>query len=100
MQITLKEYLQKPARIATSRLFAFDFFKALAKNMKDEHTNESFARASTCLQCEFKKESILSLFINSEIKEINGFSCSLCDCPLATKIFAQDQKNICDKWKQ
>ena len=75
-----------------------DFINALLKHSKDEHTNESFSRASICSRCEFKKEAVYATFLNSEIKEINGFVCGLCDCPLATKIFAQDEKNICDKW--
>lgn len=77
-----------------------DFLQALIKHTKNEHTDESFARASKCLQCEFKNEAVHAIFLNSEIKEINGFVCSLCKCPLATKIFARNKKNICDKWIQ
>lgn len=77
-----------------------DFIQAIGKHINNEHTDESFARASICSRCEFKEQKFYAEFLNSEIVEINGFVCGLCDCPLATKIFAQDEKNKCEKWKQ
>ena len=75
-----------------------DFIKALLKHSTDSHTDESKRRAKICEGCDEKRKSIYSKFVNSEIKEINGFVCNRCECPIATKIFATENKNICNKW--
>lgn len=77
-----------------------DFLQAIVQHSKNKHTELSTERAEVCKGCEFKKEGLIPIFLNSKIEEINGFECEKCGCPLATKIFAKDKKNICDKWKQ
>lgn len=75
-----------------------DFLQAISKHLKNEHTDESKSRAKKCSNCNEKKTALYSEFLNSKIKEINGFVCNRCKCPIATKIFATESKNICDKW--
>ena len=77
-----------------------DFINALTKAIKSEHTEESKRRASICANCTLKEKRFYSDFVNSEIKDIKGYVCTLCDCPLATKIFATEQKNICTEWSK
>lgn len=76
-----------------------DFLKAIAKNIKNAHTPISRERAETCNNCKDKSKKIYANFVNSEIKIINGYVCNICKCPIATKIFATEPKNICNKWK-
>ena len=32
--------------------------------------------------------------------ESKGWGCRKCDCPFATKIYATEKENICEKWKK
>lgn len=75
-----------------------DFIQALSKSLKQEHTNESRRRSEICAKCPLKEQRFYSDFINAEIKEIQGFVCILCDCPIASKVFAAEPKNICTEW--
>lgn len=75
-----------------------DFIKALAKSLKGNHTEESLRRANICAQCPEKTKKFYAAFVNAEIKDIKGFVCDRCQCPLATKIFASEPENICNKW--
>jgi len=77
-----------------------DFFQAITQHVKGKITEEAIQRANVCADCPLKEKRSYSDFLNSQIVEINGFVCSKCDCPLATKIFAKDKKHICDKWGQ
>ena len=80
-------------------LYMTDFLQALAKNIKGEITPEAKRRAAICVTCPIKEKRIYASFLNAKIEKIEGYVCKLCDCPLATKIFAQDPENICSKWK-
>jgi hypothetical protein len=75
-----------------------DFIQALAKSLKQEHTPESKRRAEICAKCPLKEKRFYADFIDAEIKEVQGFVCTLCDCPIATKVFAIEPKNICTEW--
>lgn len=75
-----------------------DFIKALTKSIKGNHTEESLRRANICATCPEKKKMFYAAFVNAEIKDIKGFVCTRCSCPLATKVFATEQENICNKW--
>lgn len=77
-----------------------DFLQAVIKHSNDKQTEVSLERAKTCAGCEFKEKKFYAAFLNSKIEEINGFVCGLCSCPIATKVFAEDEKNICIKWER
>lgn len=76
-----------------------DVVNAILKHAKGEINAEAKRRAAICAGCELKKKAFYADFLNSTIVEINGYVCSLCDCPLATKILAEQKENICNKWK-
>jgi len=75
-----------------------DFINALTKSLKQEHTAESRRRAEICAACPHKEKRFYASFVNAEIKDVEGYVCSLCACPIATKVFATEPKNICTEW--
>ena len=77
-----------------------DFIKALAKSMKGKHTQESRRRAELCAKCPLKEKRFYADFVNAEIKDVQGYVCTLCDCPIATKVFATEPQNICTEWSK
>jgi len=81
-----------------------DFFNALTKSLKGKHTEESRRRSEICANCALKERRFYADFVNAEIKEVQGFVCigSNCEiaCPIATKIFATEPENICEKWSK
>ena len=77
-----------------------DFINALAKSMKGKHTQESRRRAEICATCPLKEKRFYADFVNAEIKDAQGYVCTLCDCPIATKVFATEPQNICTEWSK
>jgi TPP-dependent indolepyruvate ferredoxin oxidoreductase alpha subunit len=59
-------------------------------------TKEHKRRASICNNCTHKKYTKYLDFINDDLKEVRGFICTDCGCPLIAKIRSTD---ICNKWK-
>lgn len=76
-----------------------DFLQALTQHIKGEAGKEEKRRAAICAKCPLKEVRLYAEILNSKMQEINGFVCLECGCPLATKIFAKEQDNICLKWK-
>jgi len=77
-----------------------DFFNALTKSLKGNHTEESLRRSEICANCTLKEKRFYADFVKAEIKEVQGFVCTECRCPIATKIFATEPENICEKWSK
>ena len=77
-----------------------DFIQALAKHYTETPGPIQIERAAECAACSLKELRDYATFLDSKIEKVNGYVCTKCDCPLATKIFAKDKKNICPKWKQ
>ena len=75
-----------------------DFIKALTKSVKGKHTEETRRRAEICAKCPLKEKRFYADFVKAEIKEVEGYVCTLCACPIATKVFATEKENICRKW--
>ena len=75
-----------------------DFIKALAKSVKGKHTEETRRRAEICAKCPLKEKRFYADFVKAEIKAVEGYVCTLCACPIATKVFATEKENICHKW--
>jgi len=76
-----------------------DFIQALAKCITGRYGEEEERRASICAACPEKEQRSYAEILNAEMVEIKGFVCTRCDCPIATKVFAIKDKNICPKWK-
>ena len=76
-----------------------DFLQALKAHAKGDIGTEEERRSAICQECPEKEPRLYAEFLDSKIVELNGFVCTRCACPLATKIFAKDKKNICPKWK-
>jgi len=77
-----------------------DFINALTKSIKGKHTQESRRRSEICAKCPLKEERFYATFVNAEVKEVQGFVCTECGCPIATKVFAQEPEKICEKWSK
>lgn len=55
-------------------------------------------RASECANCPNAKKGMLTAFIKDELKEIEGYYCDLCKCPLSAKIRSINEKCDIEKW--
>jgi len=77
-----------------------DFVQALKQHVTGEIGKEGKDRAAVCAECPEKEIRLYAQIFNSKMEEINGFVCLECGCPLATKIFAKEENNICPKWRQ
>lgn len=77
-----------------------DFIQALGQHVRGKIGIEEKRRATICSNCPLKELRGYAEILNSKMIEINGYVCTECDCPLATKIFAKEEKNICLKWRQ
>lgn len=80
-----------------------DFINALTKSIKGEHTEESRRRSEICAKCSLKEKKFYASFVNAEIKDVEGYVCTQCPgvpCPIATKVFASEPENICEKWSK
>ncbi len=56
-------------------------------------------RALKCKGCVFAVESkTIKAFIKDEIKEVQGFVCDKCKCPLSAKIRSQNEKCPKKEW--
>ena len=60
----------------------------------DEIVNK---RAKICSNCDHAKQGKLLTFIKDELKEIQGFYCGLCTCPLSAKIRSESKCDI-QRW--
>jgi len=77
-----------------------DLLQAFAQHLKGEVTEEAERRVKICQACPLKELKIYSRIFDSKMEDINGYVCTECGCPLATKIFAKEPENICPKWTQ
>ena len=48
-------------------------------------------RAEFCAKCPFAVESIFTIFVKDELKEIEGLICTRCNCPLSAKIRSKNE---------
>jgi predicted nucleic acid-binding Zn-ribbon protein len=77
-----------------------DFLQALKQHITGKVTTEAEQRASICAECPLKELRDYARIFNSKMEDVNGYVCTGCSCPLATKIFAKEPENICPKWIQ
>ena len=62
-----------------------------------EHKALAEERAKICSVCPDKAASYL-VKLNDEIKEIAGYKCNHCNCPLSTMLRAPGKKCPINKW--
>lgn len=55
-------------------------------------------RAMECIGCPHAKKGVLTAFIKDDFKEIEGYYCDLCKCPLSAKIRSVNEKCDIGKW--
>jgi len=55
-------------------------------------------RAKQCTGCEHAKKSMLSFFKDS-LKEVEGYKCNKCQCPLSAKIRSVNETCPIGLWK-
>ena len=48
-------------------------------------------RAEFCAKCPFAVESIFTIFVKDELREIEGLICTICNCPLSAKIRSKNE---------
>lgn len=60
-------------------------------------TKEHKRRASVCDVCPSKEYRMYLDFIDDELKEVKGFTCIECGCPLVSKIRSKDNCPL-KKW--
>jgi len=54
-------------------------------------TKEDKRKADICNECEFANYKNYLDFVDDELKNVKGFVCELCDCPLIAKIRSGDE---------
>ena len=62
----------------------------------DAIEQEAKRRAKICASCPLAKQGKILTFVKDSLKEVEGFYCGECKCPLTAKIRSED---ICRKWK-
>jgi len=66
----------------------------------EKPTKLEYERAETCNGCAFKTKGVYPVFIKNNIKDISGYICCKCKCPLIAKIKTQEKKQICKLWQR
>lgn len=75
-----------------------DFLNAVNQSIKGNHTELSRERTATCANCIYKSIKKVPKMLKASMIEVEDYVCDLCNCPIATKVFAKKEKNICKKW--
>ena len=75
----------------------FKIAKAWAKVLSQEKNEDVIIRGKICGGCDKKQFSQFLDFIDDEIKEVKGFVCGECGCPLVAKIRSNDKCPL-NKW--
>lgn len=55
-------------------------------------------RAVICSDCLSLSKSLITAFINDHIKEIQGYKCGICECPLSAKVRSKEENCPLNKW--
>ena len=75
----------------------FKIAKAWYSVFKGLTTDEHSRRAKVCGECPSKRYSKFVDFIDDQLKEVKGFVCNECSCPLIAKIRSTDKCPL-KKW--
>lgn len=55
-------------------------------------------RAKECLKCKDKSKALLLAFVKDKLKEVEGYKCNLCQCPLSAKLRSKKEKCPKNLW--
>lgn len=78
-----------------------NFLNGWSNFMKKSEVIEQVAvgRALFCIDCPSAKYSkTIKAFVNDDLKEIEGFVCGECKCPLSAKLRSENEKCPLGKW--
>lgn len=75
----------------------FKIIQAWSLVLKGKTTSVHKQRASVCETCPSAIYKKYIDFVNDELKEVKGFICDDCGCPLVAKIRSTDK---CYKWEK
>lgn len=56
-------------------------------------------RAAICATCEHSVLGSVIQFLPDNVKEIEGFKCDLCDCPLSSLLRSRESECKLKKWQ-
>lgn len=76
-----------------------NIFEGWSRYLGGEITELEKQRAKICQACpEAVKGSYEKLMPDYSLKEVQGYKCGVCDCPLSTKLRAKDETCPLGKW--
>ena len=75
----------------------FNIAKAWAKVITQQTDEEAKRRAKICGGCESIEHSKFLDLVGDEIKEVKGFVCGECGCPLVAKVRSNEKCDL-KKW--
>jgi len=86
-------------------MFSFvNFFKGWGNWIVDnpEAAKMAYARAEHCKDCIYAVKGMISQWVGDDLKQIEGFKCDVCSCPLSAKLRSPGE--LCEhpdgsKWK-
>lgn len=55
-------------------------------------------RAKVCAECDKPKKMFIEIIKDDDIQEIEGFKCSVCNCPLSTATRSKEYTCPLGKW--
>lgn len=64
----------------------FDILQGWTNFVLNLKTKEAKEKADICFDCEHKRYSNFEIIKDNKIKEISGFICDACICPLSAKL--------------
>lgn len=60
--------------------------------------NKAVSRAKHCERCKHAIKGKLLVFLKDDLKEIQGYKCNVCKCPLSAKLRSINEKCPIGKW--
>ena len=55
-------------------------------------------RAKICSACPEKAKGKILIFNDNDLKEVQGYYCKICSCPLSAKLREEEQECPLKKW--
>ena len=64
----------------------FNFIQGWTNFVLNLENDSAKEKAKICLECDYLKKGKIEIIKDNEIKEISGFICGKCKCPLPAKL--------------
>lgn len=80
----------------------WDAYAEIIKSQDEANKQTAMERANICALCPFaEKSKVISwLMPDNNLKQVQGYKCSKCGCPLSTKVRSMTSKCPENKWRQ